>query len=84
MARQEIDAPKMSPGCSARGDTPLCRIRHALGRTAPRRGARQPPPTSRGARRLPLDDELEEMVELCDNPPNKIPYYRLRPIHFGH
>jgi hypothetical protein len=20
----------------------------------------------------------------CDNPPKKIPYYRLRPIHFGH
>jgi hypothetical protein len=22
--------------------------------------------------------------EECDNPPRKIPYYRLRPIHFGH
>jgi hypothetical protein len=20
----------------------------------------------------------------CDNPPRKVPYYRLRPIHFGH
>jgi hypothetical protein len=20
----------------------------------------------------------------CDNPPKKVPYYRLRPIHFGH
>jgi hypothetical protein len=20
----------------------------------------------------------------CDNPPRKIPYYHLRPIHFGH
>jgi hypothetical protein len=20
----------------------------------------------------------------CDNPPKKIPYYRLKPIHFGH
>jgi hypothetical protein len=20
----------------------------------------------------------------CDNPPRKIPYYRLRPTHFGH
>jgi hypothetical protein len=20
----------------------------------------------------------------CDNPPRKIPYYLLRPIHFGH
>jgi mannosylglycoprotein endo-beta-mannosidase len=23
-------------------------------------------------------------LRLCDNPPRKIPYYRLRPIHFGH
>jgi hypothetical protein len=23
-------------------------------------------------------------MECCDNPPKKIPYYRLRPIHFGH
>jgi hypothetical protein len=23
-------------------------------------------------------------VEGCDNPPRKIPYYRLRLIHFGH
>jgi hypothetical protein len=23
-------------------------------------------------------------VRFCDNPPRKIPYYRLRPIHFGH
>jgi hypothetical protein len=22
--------------------------------------------------------------EICDNPPRKIPYYRLRPIHFDH
>jgi hypothetical protein len=22
-------------------------------------------------------------LRLCDNPPRKIPYYRLRPIHFG-
>jgi hypothetical protein len=20
----------------------------------------------------------------CENPPRKIPYYRLRPVHFGH
>jgi hypothetical protein len=26
--------------------------------------------------------ELEEAA--CDNPPRKVPYYRLRPIHFGH
>jgi hypothetical protein len=30
--------------------------------------------SSRGDLRLPL----------CDNPPRKIPYYRLKPIHFGH
>jgi hypothetical protein len=24
------------------------------------------------------------VLNLCDNPPRKIPYYRLRPIHFGH
>jgi hypothetical protein len=23
-------------------------------------------------------------VDFCDNPPRKVPYYRLRPIHFGH
>jgi hypothetical protein len=23
-------------------------------------------------------------LAVCDNPPRKIPYYRLRPIHFGH
>jgi hypothetical protein len=26
----------------------------------------------------------EEVVGRCDNPPRKIPYYRLRPFHFGH
>jgi hypothetical protein len=36
-----------------------------------------------------LDDEDEsitpsEWESYCDNPPRKIPYYRLRPIHFGH
>jgi hypothetical protein len=25
-----------------------------------------------------------ESVFYCDNPPRKIPYYRLGPIHFGH
>jgi hypothetical protein len=25
-----------------------------------------------------------ELSACCDNPPRKIPYYRLRPIHFGH
>jgi hypothetical protein len=26
--------------------------------------------------------ELKKYV--CDNPPRKIPYHRLKPIHFGH
>jgi hypothetical protein len=30
-------------------------------------------------------NELEKFVVVfCDNPPREIPYYRLRPIHFGH
>jgi hypothetical protein len=32
--------------------------------------------------RLIFDARLE--VHLCDNLPRKIPYCRLRPIHFGH
>jgi hypothetical protein len=31
-------------------------------------------------RRRVIGEELRK----CDNPPRKIPYYRLRPIHFGH
>jgi hypothetical protein len=32
-----------------------------------------------------LDGDSEATKEgLCDNPPRKIPYYRLGPIHFGH
>jgi hypothetical protein len=27
---------------------------------------------------------FKDMPLYCDNPPRKIPYYRLRPIHFGH
>jgi hypothetical protein len=27
---------------------------------------------------------LSKIMAHCDNPPRKIPYYRLRPIHFGH
>jgi hypothetical protein len=30
------------------------------------------------------DSSSGEGEEECDNPPRKIPYYRLRPIHFGH
>jgi hypothetical protein len=38
---------------------------------------------------IPMADHLRAMVlrlgyDKCDNPPRKIPYYRLRPIHFGH
>jgi hypothetical protein len=29
-------------------------------------------------------DQEEASVAPCDNPPRKIPYYRLKPIHFGH
>jgi hypothetical protein len=25
-----------------------------------------------------------KVEDICDNPPRKVPYYRLRPIHFGH
>jgi hypothetical protein len=37
-----------------------------------------------------LDAEVEACVvdhggdDTCDNPPREIPYYRLKPIHFGH
>jgi hypothetical protein len=30
------------------------------------------------------NDELKKLMGWCDNPPRKIPYYRLRPIHLGH
>jgi hypothetical protein len=43
MARREIDASSTSPGCGTHGDAPLHRVRHALERTTPRRGARRPP-----------------------------------------
>jgi hypothetical protein len=30
-------------------------------------------------------ERISEMMSLpCDNPPRKIPYYHLKPIHFGH
>jgi hypothetical protein len=28
-------------------------------------------------------DSRQMVVYICDNPPRKIPYYSLRPIHFG-
>jgi hypothetical protein len=30
------------------------------------------------------DEEKTSFITPCDNPPRKVPYYRLRPIHFGH
>jgi hypothetical protein len=38
--------------------------------------------SSRGGVELLADDLVDPTT--CDNPPRKIPYYRLRPIHFGH
>jgi hypothetical protein len=32
---------------------------------------------------VPPYDAVQTLAR-CDNPPRKIPYYRLRPIHFGH
>jgi hypothetical protein len=29
-------------------------------------------------------DWRHKWLSICDNPLRKIPYYRLRPIHFGH
>jgi hypothetical protein len=29
-------------------------------------------------------EPCERSLVQCDNPPRKILYYRLRPIHFGH
>jgi hypothetical protein len=32
-----------------------------------------------------IDDVLQSLHHpYCDNPPRKIPYYRLKQIHFGH
>jgi hypothetical protein len=44
---------------------------------SPAGGAWPPAPSPR----LPVPYLL---VLPCDNPPRKVPYYRLRPIHFGH
>jgi hypothetical protein len=33
---------------------------------------------------LYIHEQLLKDLFMCDNPPKKIPYYRLRPIHFGH
>jgi hypothetical protein len=30
------------------------------------------------------EPEKQGMATICDNPPRKVPYYCLRPIHFGH
>jgi hypothetical protein len=39
------------------------------------------PPTAPGA---PPHVQCARTSRRCDNPPKKIPYYRLKPIHFGH
>jgi hypothetical protein len=36
------------------------------------------------AREFWLASGKEAVKSICDNPPRKISYYRLRPIHFGH
>jgi hypothetical protein len=54
--------------------------------------ARRWDPSSRARIRLGEDTAVggggrraaPDLVPCCDNPPRKIPYYRLRPIHFGH
>jgi hypothetical protein len=30
------------------------------------------------------DGSSKDHLEPCDNPPRKLPYYHLKPIHFGH
>jgi hypothetical protein len=73
---------------------------YQAGMVAVRRATRSPseaPTSSSGSRprkgaptSVPsLSDEGDEVQQEsdegeCDNPPRKIPYYRLRPIHFGH
>jgi hypothetical protein len=39
--------------------------------------------TSLSARNGPPAHLPSPAMARCDNPPGKIPYYRLRPIHFG-
>jgi hypothetical protein len=36
------------------------------------------------ARRIAMMAKSFTLVDGCDNPPRKIPYYHLRLIHFGH
>jgi hypothetical protein len=59
------------------GETTKCRSER-------RWGLYRTPPFVTG--RLPNRDKRPFSIGLCycDNPPRKIPYYRLRPIHFGH
>jgi hypothetical protein len=37
-----------------------------------------------GGEEATVPPEVALEVVVCDNPPRKVPYYRLRPIHFGH
>jgi hypothetical protein len=34
--------------------------------------------------RYQAQDHEDGKITKCDNPPRKVLYYRLRPIHFGH
>jgi hypothetical protein len=96
LARQ--DARSTTPSSRDLGETPPClRTPAALPSSA---AGRPPPSSRRTPVVLPSaasrhlrrstalthrERERERREEeKCDNPPRKIPYYRLRPIHFGH
>jgi hypothetical protein len=38
---------------------------------------------AKGDKPLDVNMIIYNFGHICDNPPGKIPYYRLRPIHFG-
>jgi hypothetical protein len=44
----------------------------------------QDPPSSTRVEPPSSQVHQDESQVHCDNPPRKIPYYRLKPIHFGH
>jgi hypothetical protein len=44
----------------------------------------QHPHDKKGKKKNDGDNNDFQEPDKCDNPPRKIPYYRLRPIHFGH
>jgi hypothetical protein len=84
-AAAEEEVPQIRGHGRGRGHPPLCG--GALG--ARGRGAGAPPPPPKGPEAEAEhggaeQDQPERDQPLCDNPPRKVPYYRLRPIHFGH